>query len=57
MSLAQLNTPAVMRANGISYSMLLKPCAGNGPFEGAYFIETSTLEVPQGINLAAPSSP
>lgn len=57
MSLAQLNTPAVMRANGISYTMLLKPCAGNGPFEGAYFIETSTLEVPQGINLAAPSSP
>jgi len=57
MSLAQLNTPAVMRANGISWTCLLKPCAGNGPFEGAYFIETSTLEVPQGINLAAPSSP
>jgi hypothetical protein len=57
MSLAQLNTPAVMRANGISWTCLIKPCAGNGPFQGAYFVETSTLEVPQGINLAAPSSP
>jgi hypothetical protein len=46
-----------MEANGLSWSALLKPCAGNGPFEGAYFIIVSPLVVPQGINLEAPSSP
>jgi hypothetical protein len=55
--LAAQSTPYVMEANGLSWSALLKPCAGNGPFEGAYFIIVSPLVVPQGINLEAPSSP
>lgn len=55
--LAQQDTPYVMNANPITWSCLLKPCAGNGPFEGAYAIGVSPLVVPQGINLEAPSSP
>jgi hypothetical protein len=51
------NTPYVMEANPISWSCLLKPCAGNGPFGGVYAIHVSPLVVPQGINLEAPSSP
>lgn len=50
-------TPAVMAANPISWSALIKPCNGNGPFEGAYSISVSPLVIPQGINLEAPSSP
>lgn len=49
--------PAVMAANPISWAALIKPCAGNGPFEGAYAISVSPLVVPQGINLEAPDSP
>ena len=51
------NTPYVMAANPISWSCLLKPCAGNGPFGGSYEISVSPLVVPQGINLEALSSP
>jgi hypothetical protein len=56
-ALVAQNTPYVMNANAISWSCLLKPCAGNGPFGGSYAITVSPLEVPQGINLEAPSSP
>lgn len=51
------NTPYVMAANSISWSCLLKPCAGNGPFGGAYFVDVSPLVIPEGINLLAPSTP
>jgi hypothetical protein len=57
LALASQNVPYVMNANPISWSCLLKPCAGNGPFGGAYAIRVSPLVVPQGINLEAPSSP
>jgi hypothetical protein len=57
LALASQNTPYVMNANPISWSCLLKPCAGNGPFGGSYAIDVSPLTVPQGINLEAPSSP
>lgn len=56
-ALLSQNTPYVMAANPISWSCLLKPCAGNGPFGGSYAISVSPLVVPQGINLEAPSSP
>jgi hypothetical protein len=49
-------TPAVMAANPISWSALIKPCSGNGPFEGAYVIQVSPLVLPQGINTLAPSN-
>lgn len=55
--LASQNTPYVMEANPISWTCLLKPCAGNGPFTGAYAIIVSPLVVPQGVNLEALSSP
>jgi hypothetical protein len=57
LALLSQNTPYVMAANPVSWSCLLKPCAGNGPFGGAYEIRVSPLVVPQGINLEAPSSP
>lgn len=57
LALTTSNTPYVMAANPISWSCLMKPCAGNGPFGGAYSIEVSPLVVPQGINLEALSSP
>ncbi len=57
LTLLSQNTPYVMAAHPISWSCLLKPCAGNGPFGGAYAIRVSPLVVPQGINLEAPSSP
>ncbi len=57
LALLSQNTPYVMAANSISWSCLLKPCAGNGPFGGAYAITVSPLVVPQGINLEAPSAP
>jgi hypothetical protein len=56
-ALATQSTPYVMQANPISWACLIKPCAGNGPFEGAYTIDVTPLVVPQGINLEAPSSP
>jgi hypothetical protein len=57
LALFSQNTPYVMAANPISWSCLLKPCAGNGPFGGSYAINVSPLVVKQGINLEAPSSP
>jgi hypothetical protein len=57
LALLSQNTPYVMAANPISWSCLLKPCAGNGPFGGSYAITVSPLVVPQGINLEAASSP
>ena len=57
LALASSNTPYVMAANPISWSCLLKPCSGNGPFNGAYSLTISPLVVPMGINLEAPSSP
>lgn len=57
LALTTANTPYVMAANPVSWSCLLKPCSGNGPFGGAYSIEVSPLVLPQGINLEAPSSP
>jgi hypothetical protein len=57
LKLISQDTPYVMNANPISWSCLLKPCAGNGPFGGSYEIQVSPLVVPQGINLEAPSSP
>lgn len=57
LELASQTTPYVMQANPISWACLIKPCAGNGPFEGAYTIDVTPLVVPQGINLEAPSSP
>lgn len=57
LALLTQTTPYVMEANPISWSMLLKPCAGNGPFSGAYSMVVSPLVLSQGINLEAPSSP
>jgi hypothetical protein len=57
LALASSNVPYVMEANPVSWTVLLKPCANNGPFIGAYAIQVTPLEVPQGINLAAASSP
>jgi hypothetical protein len=57
LNLASQSTPYVMEANAISWTALLKPCAGNGPFEGAYSITVTPLILPEGINLAAASSP
>jgi hypothetical protein len=57
LALAAQSTPYVMEANPVSWTVLLKPCNGNGPFIGSYEISVSPLEVPQGINLAAPSNP
>lgn len=54
--LGQQDVPHVMAANAVSWSLLLKPCEGNGPFNGAYFVNTSNLIVPQGIDLEAPSN-
>lgn len=44
--------PYVMQANAISWTILVDNVQ-NGPFSGAYFISTSLLEVPEGMNLAA----
>lgn len=56
-ALMNQSTAYVMEANSKSWSMLLKPCDGNGPFGGSYEITVSPLVVPQGINLLAPSNP
>jgi hypothetical protein len=44
--------PYVMEANPVSWTMTIKPVT-NGPFNGSYNVQVSTLEVPQGINLEA----
>ena len=48
------NLPYVMEANPISWEMEIDPVT-NGPFSGAYTVICTELEVPQGINLNAPS--
>jgi hypothetical protein len=48
--------PYVMEANPVSYELLIDPVV-NGPFAAAYAIQVTALEVPQGINLTAPSQP
>jgi len=48
--------PYVMEANPVSYEILIEPVV-NGPFNGAYEVTVTTLEIPQGVNLEAPSSP
>jgi hypothetical protein len=48
--------PYVMEANPVSYELLIDPVV-NGPFNAAYAIEVTALEVPEGINLAAASQP
>ena len=47
--------PFAMESNPIAWTMELKNIQ-NGPFNGSYSVETSMLEVPQGINLEAASS-
>jgi hypothetical protein len=48
--------PYVMEANPVTYELLIDPVQ-NGPFSAAYLVNVTALEVPQGINLQAPSSP
>ena len=48
------NLPYVMEANPITWEMEIDPVT-NGPFSGAYTVICTELEVPQGINLNAPS--
>jgi hypothetical protein len=40
----------------VAAEILIQPVT-NGPFNGAYYITTTTLEIPKGINLEAGSSP
>lgn len=56
LALASSNTPYVMAETPISWSCVMKPCSGNGPFSGSYSIDVSPLEVPMGVNLLAHSS-
>jgi len=53
---SQYSTPYVMEAHPVSYELLIKPVT-NGPFDGAYTVDCTPLEIPQGINLEAASSP
>ena len=48
--------PYVMEANPVSYELQIQPVT-NGPFQAAYSVTCSPLEIPQGINLEAVSSP
>ena len=48
--------PYVMEANPVTWQLFIKPVT-NGPFNGAYGLKLTLLELPQGINLEAPSSP
>lgn len=57
LALASQSTPYVMEANPVSWTCLLKPCNGNGPFIGSYSIQVTPLSIVQGINLEATSVP
>jgi hypothetical protein len=46
--------PYVMEANPVSYEYLLDPVV-NGPFNAAYAVSVTPLEVPRGVDLTAPS--
>lgn len=56
LALINQSTPAIMAANPISATALLKPCSGNGPFNGSYSLTLSPMILPQGIDLSAPSN-
>ena len=47
--------PYAMEANPVRYDLFIKPVT-NGPFNGAYGLTVTALEVPQGINLEAHSN-
>lgn len=47
--------PYVMEANPVSWTITIDPVV-NGPFNGAYTVTTSTLEIPMGIDLTASGS-
>lgn len=47
--------PYVMESHPVRFDMYLKPVT-NGPFNGAYGLTVTPLEIPQGINLLADSS-
>jgi len=57
LALASSDVPYVMEANPVAWTALIKPCAGNGPFIGAYAIAVTPLEIEKGIDLSAPSNP
>jgi hypothetical protein len=48
--------PYVMAANPVRFDIFLKSVT-NGPFNGAYNLSTSLLEIPKGIDLSASSHP
>lgn len=48
--------PYVMEANPVSYELQIQPVT-NGPFQAAYSVTCSLLEIPMGIDLEAGSSP
>ena len=50
------HTRLCLEANARAWTAELAPVT-NGPFDGVYAIEVTTLAIPQGINLEAPSSP
>ena len=55
----QLNTATIqyqMQADAVSWELFLKPLDA-GPFNGTYGLTITPLELPQGINLEATSSP
>ncbi len=54
--LEQFSVPHVMQANPVAWTLTIKPVSGQS-FYGAYSVNVSTLEVPKGIDLTAPSSP
>jgi hypothetical protein len=51
-----IDLPYVMEANPVSWEILIKPVT-NGPFNAAYVAIVTPVEMPEGINLEAPSSP
>ncbi len=54
--LEQFSVPHVMQANPVAWTLTMKPVSGQS-FYGSYDVQVSTLEVPKGIDLSAPSSP
>jgi len=55
-NLTTQNVPYVMEANPVRWDYYIKSVT-NGPFNGAYGLTVTPLEIPQGINLEAESSP
>ena len=48
--------PALMQGHPVGWICEIDPVT-NGPFDGAYAVSVTPLELPQGINLLAPGSP